>query len=682
MIPSYVSQHSGARRALRTGPPTEKARVGGTVAMLFAACVAAALSVSCGNRNAEVRADELAVAIRENQVQHFVRTFSTSANALAIDEARRRAHAPSLRDLMAADGLAFETDENVRELVLRWYQSRDFAPAFVSGTSLTENGRALADKLLSVHNEGFPAELFHLDRLRDDLAVVESASDVESLKTQLEIDEAEERRLLEFLLADTSLDSTVPAHDAVFAIISATGADNPIPDYAAAIDRLAGVLSNLQQSAPELELVLAAGFVRYGLLARHENLAWVSPETATARGWKLDDAAQRDEILDALVLESFERASTQGFDDELAHLTPRFDQYPKLVRALEQYREFAAQGPWPEVPGMPILRVGQTNEAVPTLRARLAAEGYFDGDLASTTFDADVSRALAVYQETHQLGGEGSINEETITSLNVPVERRIAQLRLALHKWRGSRSAAHLDRDFVWVNVPDFHAEIWDRDELVYRWRVVVGRERRVGTRVEGRTPLFSDLLQYIVFNPYWNVPRNIETAEYTALIEADPTWLATNGFEYYYDSGGTQWLRQVPGPGNALGQIKFLFPNNHFVYMHDTPLKSLFSRPTRAFSHGCVRVQDPLQLGSVLLQRDKDMTEGEADAFIRRQLEKSGEQWMSLEKPLPVHIEYISARVDEDGRAHFLADPYRYDRGFVDEYQAGRMPESVVEAQ
>lgn len=635
---------------------------------------------SCGNRSAELRADELSAAIRENQLRHFARTFSHQAAELAIGEARTRAHVPSVREVIDAGGLEFEQDERLRQAIVRFYEARNFEPVFVHGSELTSMGRNGLDRLLNVEAEGFDPRDFHLETIKHDADVLASAGDVAEVQARVQIDSAEEQILLQHLLDTPSVDSTLPAVDAIFGVISKHSAGNPLPDFATGVDELTEVLSRLATSGPELELAIAVGVTKYVRENSLENLASVSPEVASAKGWNVADEAQREEIIQARVAEFLDTMAESGeFQETLDGARPPFAQYQSLMGSLADYQEIRTSGGWETVPATPLVQLGRTHENIPAIRRRLSAEGYFDGELNSTTFDQALSDALADYQATHQLGGDGALNEETLTSLNVPLERRIAQIIVALQKWRETRKVADVGRDYIWANIPDFHAELWDKGELIYRWRVVVGRERRVGNRVEGRTPLFSDVMQYVVFNPYWNVPRTIENAEYTKLIEADPTWLATNGFEYYLDDGGTQWLRQVPGPSNALGVVKFLFPNNHFVYMHDTPSKNLFSRPTRAFSHGCVRVENPLDLANVILRRDREMTEGEADAMIRRELAKNGEQWISLRTPVPVHIEYIGVRVDDDGLTNFLADPYRYDRDLVDAVQERLTGQPIV---
>jgi murein L,D-transpeptidase YcbB/YkuD len=314
------------------------------------------------------------------------------------------------------------------------------------------------------------------------------------------------------------------------------------------------------------------------------------------------------------------------------------------------------------------------------LRRRLAAEDYFDGDLESTHFDAELEAAVEWYQRTHQLVQNGEVADGTLWSLNVLAERRVSQILVALDKWRETPLAPDAEGEFIWVNIPEFYAELRDGRELIYRWKVVVGRERGGRDSLgnpRGQTPRFSDSLEYIVFNPYWNVPSQIREEEYDPLIAADPNWLIDNGFEIAVD-GSREWLRQMPGSGNALGQVKFLFPNQHDVYMHDTPSRRLFERPVRNYSHGCVRVHEPLDLAALLLERDRDWDAHRAGRYVQRMLDAGEEQWLSMIDPLPVHLVYISVAVDDDGRPNFLADPYAIDRPLVDVMQSRQYPSSI----
>lgn len=639
-----------------------------------AVCAVAMLAAlpGCANSEAETRADQLAETIHRQQVEHFVRTFAVETPARAVARAEREAHTPTIRALVEQGRLAFETDPMVRELVTLLFAERDYEHLFVYGTGLTPDGRAVADAILNAGDHGLDPSEFHGDLLSSLVEDLSSAGDVEPLIRTLQLTAEDEGALLAFMLHHAALDGTMPAADAVFEAISAAGPTNPLPHVAGAIEELTHRLELGAESGPELELVLAAGFVRYAIANRHANLGYVSDEMAEANQWDLEDEALRPDILRTLAGASFRQGVESGFDVVLEQTRPPFEQYERLLAGVQEYRGYIEAGGWETLEIDGELEPGDSGDEVLALRRRLHAENYFDGSLTNPEFDAELAEALRSYQRSHQLTPDASVSGSTLYSLNVSAERRLAQIMTALDFWRTTRRAHDWNKEHIWVNIPDFHAELREGDELVYRWRVVVGRDSgqvQPDGSVRGQTPRFSDELEYIVFNPYWNVPDQIREEEYDPLIEADPMWLYNEGFEIAQQNG-REWLRQLPGPGNALGRVKFLFPNSHDVYMHDTPSRSLFARTTRAFSHGCVRVEDPLDLARLLMSRDRGWTERRTRRYVDDQLETGVEQWVSLIDPIPVHIEYSSVRGGDDGRIEFLADPYRLDRPLVDAWE------------
>lgn len=637
-----------------------------------ALAIALLLCASCGNHEAESRATDLAETIRAEQVEHFVRTFAVSAPTRAVERAEAAAHTPSIRALVEQGRLDFEPDPVVRELVTLLFAERDYEHLFVYGTQLTPDGRAVASVLENAHLEGLDPANLHAELTASKRSDLQAAGNVGDLISRLQLSVEDEAQLLAFMMNNAAVDGTLPAADAVFNAIASPGTTNPLPDYAAAIDELTERMEEAQMTGPELELVLAAGFVRYAIANRHANLGYVDEATAAAQGWDIEDPNQRDDIVRTLAGESFRRGVEEGFAAVLSELQPPFEQYERLAAGAREYAGYVEAGGWDPIPLDPddVLRRGDTGDAVRALRARLAAENYFDGDVTSGQFDGAVEEAVRAYQRSHQLNVDGEVSGSTLYSMNISAERRLAQIFVGLDFWRETQRAHDFAGEHIWVNVPDFHGELWDNGALVYRWRVVVGREGggidSVTGEVRGRTPSFSDDLQYIVFNPYWNVPDQIRREEYDHLIEADPKWLVMNGFELAFQDG-REWLRQLPGPGNALGRVKFLFPNQHDVYMHDTPSRSLFDRPTRAYSHGCVRVHEPMELARLLIERDRGWTSARTDRYIDQLMEAGTEQWLTLQTSVPIHLEYVSVRGGDDGRVEFLADPYRLTRPKVD---------------
>lgn len=624
---------------------------------------------ACGNPAADQRADRLASEIRTQELEHFVRTFAIGVPERAVAWAEEHAHTPTIGTMIERGQIGFEDDPMLRELVTLLFAEREYRHLFVYGTQLTPAGAAVTAALLGAEEHGLPPERYHAAEIQRHLDVLASAGDLSGVLDELQLSPEEEALLLGHLRDHAALDETLPEDSAAFALIATPSPTNPLPEFADAISSLSATMERVAESGPTLELLLADGYLRYARDMRFSNLHYVPEEQREARGWDIEDEAMQPQILRSLLGDSFRRgASEHGFAAEIATLPPPLEQYERLREGLATYMGYQRAGGWAPIPGSREWRVGNRGDAVPAIRARLAAEDYFGGPLDSEVFDRELSDAVKDYQSTHQLRETGTMTGESYYSMNLSVERRIAQIQLSMQKIRMSQAVESVDEDYIIVNIPDFHAELWDRDERIRRWRVVVGRERwrRLPGRdreIAGRTPVFSDSMLYVVFHPYWNVPNSIRVEEYDPLIEADENWLVDNHFELFIAPDGAEVLRQLPGPHNALGLVKFLFPNEHDVYMHDTPSRSLFSRPTRAFSHGCVRVEDPMELAHVLLQRDRGWTRRYTEQFIEEQLASGEEEWVTLRNPIPIHIEYVGVRGADDGRLHFLADPYAYDR-------------------
>jgi murein L,D-transpeptidase YcbB/YkuD len=266
---------------------------------------------------------------------------------------------------------------------------------------------------------------------------------------------------------------------------------------------------------------------------------------------------------------------------------------------------------------------------------------------------------------------KGHVTQEMWRSANVPAQRRLMEIRVALDAWRATPvgSAPY----YIRANIPDFHVEVWDGDKLLTRMRTVAGSNERVYNRsrrrwdTPRRTKTFSDSMQYIVFRPYWNIPNGITQNEILPELEKDPEYLTKNRYEWVETSPTNKYLRQLPGEKNALGQVKFLFPNTHDIYMHDTPHKSKFEHPVRAYSHGCVRLKEPMTMAKVLLEHEGRWK----PQLVKQYLARDSETWLTLKEQVPVHIDYVVARVDDNGHTHFLADIYTYTRDEVTTHTA-----------
>ncbi len=360
--------------------------------------------------------------------------------------------------------------------------------------------------------------------------------------------------------------------------------------------------------------------------------------------------------------------------DFAAELTSSLAGYRRLRHALDHYRQLAASDGWPRVPDGPILRVGDGSAAVPPLRQRLQREGVEPvADIGSERFDAELEDAVRRFQARHGLQVDGAVGPRTRAALNVSAAQRAEQLvaNLERRRWLGEAPG----RRQVRVNAAAFTLDAIEGDAVALHMRVVVGRPYRP-------TPEFSDRIRYLVLNPYWEVPPRLAAQDKLPEIQRDPGYLAAEHLRVLtgwgadareLDPAQIDWqrlrghvpyrLRQDPGPWNALGRIKFMFPNGHDVYLHDTPSRGLFAHAERGFSSGCIRVEQALALAEWLLQDDPRWTQ----AALREAIDSGRTRTINLRTPVPVHLLYWTAWVDSDGRAHFRRDLYTRDAALAE---------------
>ena len=343
--------------------------------------------------------------------------------------------------------------------------------------------------------------------------------------------------------------------------------------------------------------------------------------------------------------------------------------YVRLRAALAEYRALAASGGWPRVSGGPTLHPGDTGERVAELRRRLEVTGdqpHSESD-SPQYFDSQLEAGVRAFQERHGLEVDGKVGRRTSKALNVTVEQRIEQLRVNLERIRWVYH--NLPQDFLLVDIAGFHVNLVRGGEVSWSAKAQVGKPFR-------STPVFRATMTYLVFNPTWTVPPTILRKDVIPKLKREPGHLETmnmsllDGAGERVDPRSVDWakvsarrfpytVRQEPGPENALGRVKFMFPNSHFVFLHDTPSKSLFDRAQRTFSSGCIRVERPLELAELLLD---DPVKWHQEA-IRQVLDSGKTRSVVLEKPLPVLLFYWTAEVADDGRVYFREDIYGRDQ-------------------
>jgi L,D-transpeptidase YcbB len=367
----------------------------------------------------------------------------------------------------------------------------------------------------------------------------------------------------------------------------------------------------------------------------------------------------------------------------LAQVEPPYDEYKRLQAALANYRRYAAaslnEKPLPVVKK---LKPGDPYPAIAQLAAMLQREGDLTGplDQSTTVYDGPLVEAVKRFQQRHGLEPDGVLSDRTFRALNVPMALRVRQIQLALERWRWAPS--EFEHPPIVVNIPEFRLRAWDdkRGHVAKEMRVVVGQT------VSHQTPIFAGDMRYLVFRPYWYVPPTIQRAEIVPHLQRDRAWLAANNYELVDDEGnaagshvddatlarvrsGALSVRQKPGPANALGLVKFMFPNQNNVYLHSTPSQELFSRSRRDFSHGCIRVEDPAGLAAWALRDQPQWT----DAKIREAMQRGPDDaTVRLKTPVPIMIIYTTAVATEDGRVFFFDDIYGHDETLENALAAG----------
>jgi len=294
-------------------------------------------------------------------------------------------------------------------------------------------------------------------------------------------------------------------------------------------------------------------------------------------------------------------------------------------------------------------KLGDSSDAFAQIKHRLFLLGDMPQQDTTKQFDSTFSDGIKSFQRRMGLNETGTVDTATLWELNVPIRDRIKQLIVNLERMRWL--PAESDSNYIVVNIPEFRLYVYDDGHVEFPMNVIVGEE---GTG----TVIFTGKLKYIVFSPYWNVPTTIVKKEIIPEMDKNPNYLEEQNMEITGNVNGIPVIRQKPGEKNSLGLVKFLFPNNYNIYLHDTPFKELFSRASRNLSHGCIRLEDAKKMAMYLLQNDSSYTEEKVDSLMHLDHEK----WITLKNPIRVSITYFTAWIDQDGKLNFRKDIYGHD--------------------
>jgi murein L,D-transpeptidase YcbB/YkuD len=409
-----------------------------------------------------------------------------------------------------------------------------------------------------------------------------------------------------------------------------------------------------------VEVLMSGAYLRYAADLREGRL---NPERL--------DATLSPDRPSVVPVAALRGAMNSGdLDRHLDRLVPATPMYRELRRLLREYRTLAAQGGWPVLAEGETLRPGMTGQRVAALRQRLhASQDITVYDSEPDRFDAGLEQAVRRFQKRHGLTVDGLVGPNTYAALNVPVEARIRQIEVNMERWRWMPD--ELGERYVMVNLAGQQVELVDSGFTELRMRAVVGKPYR-------ETPVFSDTMTYLDFNPTWTVPPTILEEDILPELRENPQYLAENDMTLYagwsadapvLDASLIDWDRvnpkllpyrivQAPGPENPLGRVKFMFPNRHHIYLHDTPSRHLFDRPVRAFSSGCIRVEDPAALASALLAG----SDGWTPERVAEELADPEPNRVRLADPLPVHLTYSTVWIGEGGTVNFRPDVYGRD--------------------
>lgn len=361
-------------------------------------------------------------------------------------------------------------------------------------------------------------------------------------------------------------------------------------------------------------------------------------------GWLV----QRKEIDEAEALDSVIAENNLEEDDSLM-----FDQYYKLRETLQVYRKIEKEGGWGKIDAdkKKKFKPGDTSVTIQKIRERLAITGEIENDNESNIYDDELKSGIMAFQKKHGFNRDSLISAEHIEALNVPVKDYIKKIVVNMERSRWLPPGFINADEMILVNVPAFHLEYYEEGKVTFESDVIVGSQLHA-------TVIFDGEMSYLAFSPYWNIPQSIINNEIKPGMDREENYLQNRNMEW-----NNGQVRQLPGKNNSLGLVKFMFPNENNIYLHDTPAKSLFKNEDRARSHGCIRVAKARDLAVKILEDDKEWNPKKIDAAMNAGKEST----YNLKKKIPVYIGYFTAWVNQDGDVNFYKDIYHHDDKVAD---------------
>lgn len=584
--------------------------------------------------------------------------------ALASDVARRVAQRPKRELTLQA---ALKGVEQGRAVLTALYQDGSLW-FFQFDGNLTKDGEAVLALLSEVDRHGLPRRGFRFEAVDAATAKVVEAYAAERALLLAKVKEPQAARLMAAVVRwlRSGKGSELELQQAGLAAIDA----DQIAALQAALPEVDQAIQASSAALVAAEVEVGRAVVRYFvefLLARplhpHEP-------TSPAEVHRL-----ADKNADLLVARL--RGTRGAVADAMRKAWPTHPQYQRLLKAQDRYQKLEVAGGWqplPELPGGKLER-GARGPLVAAVRARLQAEGYDAG--AGDAYDDALVAAVQRFQTRHQVLDDGVVAPATVREMNVSAKTRLQQIRLALGRWREA-NGRDPEPFHIWVDVAAQRMQVYENGAPIREHRVIVGKddedidyEKRLKGRIN-RTKLFGAKMSKITLAPRWYPTQRVIDIELGPQLAKDPDYYEKEGYVSEMKADGTETVYQRSGPTNLLGAVKFQFPNKHAIYMHDTPSKALFRKPRRASSHGCIRLENPVQLANFLLARDKGWTRQK----IKKIIDDKEESVVNLKSAVAVYLDYVTVTVEEDDGVSFWGDVYGYDRAAL----TGELPVEEVE--